>query len=302
MLETNFLGIKFQNPFVLPSGIMSVKAVSLATAVKNGYGGVTSKSISKQARAGHPAPILFGSSHYYINAVGLTNPGLQESVEELKKFKSMSPAPLIANIFAGTLEEFAEVAQGINQAPHDFLEINLSCPNVGKEFGDPFAYSASAVSAITKKVKAISKVPVIIKLSPNAWNIVEIAKAAESSGADALTAVNTMSGMAIDLKKRKPILSNKRGGVSGPALFPVALRCVYDIYSEVKIPIVCTGGITSGKDALAMVMAGATLLGVGSALYYHGNEAIKKIIAEMEQIMQEESIKSLEEIRGAAHY
>ncbi len=301
MLATDFLNIKFSNPFVLPSGIMSVKAVSLCAAVKNGYGGVTTKSISTSARAGHPPPIMWNSPHYHINAVGLTNPGIQESIKELKAFKSLCQAPLIASIFAGTPEEFAQVAEGINQAPIDFLEINISCPNVSQEFGEPFAYSPAAVETITRKVKEKSKAPILVKLSPNAWNITEIAKAAEGAGADGITAVNTMSGMAIDIKTRKPVLSNKRGGVSGPALFPIALRCVYDIYEAVKIPIIGTGGITSGQDALAMVMAGATLLGAGSALYCRGNEAIKKIIKEMEQIMQEQGIKSLEEIRGVAH-
>ena len=181
------------------------------------------------------------------------------------------------------------------------MEINISCPNVSKEFGVPFAYSPTAVETITKKIKNVSKVPVIIKLSPNAWNIVEIAKAAEASGADALTAVNTISGMAIDVSSHHPILHNKQGGISGPALFPIAIKCVYDIYEAVKIPIIGTGGVTTGEDALAMIMAGATLVGVGSAVYYRGAEVFGKITEEMAEIMQKQNIKSLAEIRGTAH-
>jgi len=223
------------------------------------------------------------------------------AVEELKKFKELSAAPLIGSIFAGTPEEFAVVTEKICTAPIDFLEINVSCPNVSKEFGKPFAYSTEAVEIITKKVKEKATVPIIVKLSPNAWNIDEIALAAETAGADAICAINTISGMVIDCRSRKPILHNKQGGVSGPALLPIALKCVYDIYKKVKIPIIGTGGICSGEDALAMIMAGATLLGVGSAVYFRGGEVFGKICEEMKKIMEEEGIKSLEEIRGAAH-
>lgn len=301
MLETNFLNKEFTNPIVLASGIVGVTGASLANAIKNGCGGVTVKSISKEPRTGHPNPTMAGFEHFFINAVGLSNPGIEKGIEELKKFKQLSDAPLIGSIFAGTPEEFGEIAEKICEAPIDFLEVDISCPNVSTEFGDPFAYSIPAVETITQKVKAKATVPISIKLSPNAWNIAEIAKAAESAGADAITAVNTVSGMAINVHAQKPFLSNKQGGVSGPALFPIALKCVYDIYKSVKIPIIGTGGITTGEDALAMIMAGATLLGVGSAVYFRGSNAFQQITQEMATIMQEEKINSLEEIRGIAH-
>lgn len=301
MLTTNFLTKHFNNPLVLASGILGVTAASLNRVIVNGAGGVTTKSISLAPRTGHPNPTMVGMEHYFINAVGLSNPGVADAVEEIKKFKTLSSAPLIGSIFAGTPDEFAITAETISASPIDFLEINISCPNVSKEFGVPFAYSPTAVETITKKVKAKSKVPVIVKLSPNAWNIVEIAKTAEASGADALTAVNTISGMTIDVGSRRPILHNKQGGVSGPALFPIALKCVYDIYEAVKIPIVGTGGVTTGEDALAMIMAGATLVGVGSAVYYRGVEVFGKITEEMKEVMQKQNIKSLTEIRGTAH-
>lgn len=301
MLQTNFLNKTFTNPLVLASGILGLTAASMQRMVQNGAGGVTAKSISLKPRPGHPNPVIISKECYILNAVGLSNPGVTEAAEEFIKFKQLCSAPLIASIFGGTPDEFGELAEKISIAPIDFLELNLSCPNVSHEFGRPFAFSTKAVTVITKKVKEKTKIPVIIKLSPNASNITEIAKAAEAAGADAICAVNTLSGMAIDVKMRQPILHNKQGGVSGPALFPVALKCVYDICSAVKIPIIGTGGVTSGEDALAMIMAGATLVGVGSAVYYRGEDAFKKITGEMEKIMVEEGIKNLEEIRGVAH-
>lgn len=301
MLKTTFLNKQFNNPIILASGILGLTAASMNNAVKNGCGGVTVKSVSKEARLGHPNPTMTGTEHYFINAVGLSNPSVAEGIKEFIKFKEMIDAPLIGSIFAGTPDEFAEVTEIICQSPINFLEVNVSCPNVSKEFGTPFAYNLEAVEAITKRVKEKSTVPVIIKLTPQAWNVAEIAKVAEDAGADAICAGNTISGMAIDIKARKPVLHNKQGGVSGPALFPVALKAVYDIYKTVKIPIIGTGGITTGEDAIAMVMAGASLLGVGSAIYYRGQDAFAKIAEEMKQFMEEEGIGSLDEIRGIAH-
>ena len=224
MLSTSFLGKNFSNPIVLASGILGLTAANLKRAVDNGCGGVTVKSVSKEARTGHPNPTMTSTEHFFINAVGLSNPSVAEGVKEFTKFKQMTDAPLIGSIFAGTPDEFAEVAEMICEAPIDFIEVNVSCPNVSKEFGDPFAYSIQAIETITKKVKARSKVPIIIKLTPQAWNVAVIAKAAENAGADAICAGNTISGMVIDVRAKKPILHNKQGGVSGPALFPIALK------------------------------------------------------------------------------
>lgn len=301
MLNTNFLNKQFANPIVLASGILGVTGAGLANTIKMGAGAVTTKSISLEPRAGHKNPVMMGTEHFFLNAVGLSNPGVVNALPEIAKLRSLTDAPIIGSIFAGTAEEFGVVAEKICQGPIDFLEVDVSCPNVGQEFGRPFAYSIEAIESITKIVKSKATVPVIMKLSPNAWNIAEIAKAAEAAGADALTAVNTVSGMMIDIEARRPVLSNKVGGVSGPALFPIALKCVYDVYEAVKIPIIGTGGITTGRDAIAMIMAGATLLGVGSAVYYNKQNCFTKITAEMEEFMKTENIKNLEEMRGAAH-
>lgn len=301
MLSVSFLGTTFRNPLVLASGILGVTGASMAKVIKDGAGGVTVKSLSLLPRTGHPNPTIIANKDYMLNAVGLSNPGVEEGVKELKHFKELSKAPLIGSIFAGTAKEFGQVGARIGEAPIDFLEVDISCPNVGGEFGDPFAYSAKAIEAITKQVKKHSRVPVIIKLSPNAWNIGELARAAEAAGADALTCVNTVSSLEIDIRVRTPILSNKVGGLSGRALLPIALYCVFQVSQAVKIPIIGTGGVTTGEDVLAMIMAGATLVGVGTAVYHRGLNVFKKIAAEMEAVMREEGIKNLKEIRGAAH-
>lgn len=300
MLATKFLGLNFKNPLVLASGVRGVTAASMRYMVQQGCGGVTLKSASLQSRTGHPNPTMVSSPHFVINAVGLSNPGIAEINKEIALFKQNCSVPLIGSIFAGNIDEFVRAAEMICTANIDILELNLSCPNVASEFGEPFACSAQTVAAITKQIKAKISVPLAVKLSPQAWNIAAIAKAAEDHGADAVTAVNTISGMAIDVKTRHPILQNKTGGVSGPALFPIALRCIYDIYRTVKIPIIGTGGVTTGEDALAMIMAGASLIGIGSAVYYRGAEVFHAIAQEMENFMQQEHIKSLDEIRGIA--
>lgn len=302
MLQTTFCNISFSNPLVLASGILGVTAASMKRMVDLGAGGVTIKSLSETPREGHHNPTMIQTHTYVLNAVGLSNPGMAEGSKEIGAYKRMAVAPIIGSIFAGDVAGFVRAAEAISQTPIDILELDVSCPNVGHEFGEPFAYSAQAIQKITAQVKAVATVPLSIKLSPNAWNIATLAKAAEDAGADAITAVNTAGGMAINIEARRPILHNRHGGVSGPVLFPIALKCVYDIYEAVQIPIIGTGGITTGKDAIEMIMAGATLLGIGSAIAYRGDGVFQEIQNEMTDIMEAEGIASLDEIRGAAHH
>ena len=180
------------------------------------------------------------------------------------------------------------------------IEVDISCPHL--DYGKPYYADAELIAKVTKIVKKnAGKIPVSIKLSPNVYDIKEIAHAAEKAGADAITAINTVTGMVIDITARKPILANKIGGVSGPALKPIAVRCVYEIYETVKIPIIGTGGVTYGKDAVEMIMAGATAVGIGSGVYYRGIGIFKKVCNEMASWMKKNKVKSLEEIRGKAH-
>jgi dihydroorotate dehydrogenase (NAD+) catalytic subunit len=299
MLETAFLNQKLRNPLVLASGVRGVTASSLKRMVEKGCGGVTLKSISLKPRSGHANPTLVANPHFVINAVGLSNPGVDEIATEITSFKKVCRGtPLIGSVYASSVIEFVEAAEKLCETEIDVLELNLSCPNVSSEFGEPFAHSVKLVGAITSKVKAVIDKPLTIKLSPNISNIATIAKAAEDNGADAITAVNTLSGMLINVGARCPVLHNKTGGVSGPALYPVALKCVNDIYRAVKIPIIGTGGVNTGEEALGMIMAGACLVGVGSAVYYRGETVFKEIVKEMDQVMKQYGIKSLDEIRG----
>lgn len=213
--------------------------------------------------------------------------------------------PLIASIFAGTAAEFGEVAATIAQAQPTFIEVNISCPNVHSEFGEPFAANATSAAEVTAHVKAAVAphgIPVIIKLAPNVPSVTQIAHAVLEAGADGLCAINTMPGLLLDLESGQPILANVSGGISGPALKPIALKCVYDLRRTFPhVPIIGTGGVTTGRDALEFITAGATLVGVGSAVYYRGPDAICEIRREMENWLADHAISNLAELRGRAH-
>ncbi|MDO8740291.1 MAG: dihydroorotate dehydrogenase [Candidatus Woesearchaeota archaeon] len=302
MLSTKLCGIKLDNPTILASGILGVTASSLINAANNGAGAVTTKSISLEERKGHSNPVIVTFEGGMINAVGLSSPGIENGIEEVKEFKKRSKTPIIASIFASKTAEFGEAAKRISEAKPDLIEVNISCPNVEAEFGKLFAADAKVAASVTEIVKNSTKIPVFVKLSPNVSNIKEIAKAVEAAGADGITAVNTAGpGMVIDIKTAKPILHNKMGGISGAALRPIAVRCVYDIYETVKIPIIGTGGITNGRDAVEMLMAGATAVGIGSGVYYRGIDVFKKVCSEIEEFMKKEGYKNLKEIIGKAH-
>jgi dihydroorotate dehydrogenase (NAD+) catalytic subunit len=210
--------------------------------------------------------------------------------------------PLIASIYSHTVDEFAHVARRVSDARPGLIEVNISCPNVQAEFGRPFALDARAAAAVTRAVKDATSIPITVKLSPNTPDLALIARAVVEAGADALTAINTLGpGMVIDLESGQPILANRVGGVSGPAIRPIAVRCIYDLARAVDVPIIGTGGVSSGRDALEMVMAGATLVGVGSAVHGRGPEVFGVIRQEMETWMAAHGVRSVDEIRGIAH-
>ncbi|MDK2980780.1 MAG: dihydroorotate dehydrogenase catalytic subunit, partial [Chloroflexota bacterium] len=208
--------------------------------------------------------------------------------------------PLIASIFAPTVEEFGRMAAGVSAAEPDLIEVNISCPNVGDEFGTPFSGSVESASAVTRVVKANTDIPVAIKLSPNVPNIARIALAAQEAGADVLTAINTVPGMLIDPYAGRPVLANKVGGVSGWSIKPIALRCVAEICKAVSVPVIGLGGVSSGLDAAEMIMAGATAVGVGSAVWQRGVEVFNTIADELQAFMAAEGYADLESMRGIA--
>ncbi|MDH4208321.1 MAG: DUF561 domain-containing protein, partial [Anaerolineae bacterium] len=197
---------------------------------------------------------------------------------------------------------FAEVAQRVSEGGPHFIELNISCPNVADEMGQPFASDAVQAAVVTAAVKQVTPIPIIVKLSPNVPDIAAIARSVEQAGADAIAAINSLGpGMIIDIHSGRPILANKVGGVSGPAIRPIAVRCVYDIYRAVSIPIIGMGGVADGRDALEMVMAGATAVGVGTAVRYHGPEVFSAILDDIKKLMAEESGDRVAELRGVAH-
>jgi dihydroorotate dehydrogenase (NAD+) catalytic subunit len=241
--------------------------------------------------------------HGLINAVGLPNPGVEEEAELLASTKArLDPlgVALIASVFADTPQGFAAVARRIAQARPDLIEINVSCPNVTSECGEPYAATPEGVTAVTAAVRDATNLPIIVKLSPAVAQIARIAVACQAAGADAICAVNTMPGMVIDAESGRPVLANFEGGLSGPALKPVAIRAVYTIAREVDIPVIGTGGVLTGTDAVEMLMAGAQAVGVGSALYYRGPEAFASIRSEMETWLSEHGQRDLVSVRGAA--
>ena len=295
-------GVKLENPTVLVSGIL-VTPQELVEAAQNGAGAITTKSVSLEPREGHPQPRIVKFEHGFINSVGLKNPGLEGAKKEIAQILKKTETPLLVSIFANKVADFQALAREIAPLNPHFLELNLSCPNVEEEFGRPFASDAKLSAKVVEVVKKVSKkVPVVPKLSPNVSNIAEIAKACEEAGADAISAINTVGpGMVIDIYKRKPKLGNKKGGVSGPAIKPIAVRCIWEIFEAVKIPIIGGGGVTTGEDAVEMMMAGAQAVGVGSAVYLRGRNVFEKICQEMKDFMKKEGYRSVNKLTGIAH-
>ncbi len=301
-LSVDFLGKKFKNPFVLASGVPGSGNDKLVIFEKAGAGGITIKSVSPKERIQNPPAIISRFDAGLINAVGLPCPPLEKSFEHVSFLKKSVKIPVIASVVGINVKEFVEAALKMEETKADLIELDMSCPHVKESMGVPFAMSASRAEKLVKAVKKEISIPFSAKLSPNAPDILEIAKACEKAGADALTAVNSLGpGMIINTKTAKPVLSNKYGGVTGPALRPVAVRCVHQIFEKVKIPIIGTGGITYGKDAVEMLMAGATLLGVGTAVYTRGNNVFEKLEKELIEEMKMLKFENVAKITGFAH-
>ena len=303
-LAVDFLRIKLKNPLVLASGVLGTSPAVMERCAREGVGAVTSKSAGTEARDGHANPVALAWQGGVINAIGLTNPGCHAElpilIETKKRLKPLG-VPLFASIFAPRLENFGEVARVIAEAEPDLIEVNISCPNVASDFGTPFSATAKSAAEVTREVRRAVKCPISVKLAPNVYNLAEIARAVVAEGVDAITAINTVPGMLIDAYAASPILKNTTGGLSGPAIKPVALRAVWEIYQVVDVPIIGTGGISSGIDAAEMIMAGATLVGVGSALVNDGPAVFGKINAELQDFMRSQGYQDLESMRGLVH-
>ena len=299
-LRTRLAGLELRNPLLLASGIWGESGVSLAGAWEAGAGGVITKSIGGQPRPGYPNPTIEELDRWgFLNAMGLPNPGIAEFPREVEQARARG-ALVIGSVFGHDPAEFAELAGRLADTGVLAIELNLSCPHaegVGAEVGsDP-----GMVQAITREVVRCVRVPVIAKLTPNTHDIAALAVAAELGGASAVSAINTVRAMAIDAKLRRPILSHGLGGLSGPAIKPIGLACVWQIYPKVHIPIVGVGGITTASDALEYLFAGATALQIGTALVYRGVRVFTELPRELSRLMDELAIPSVASAVGAAH-
>ena len=283
------------------SGILGYSAESLNRVAKGGAGAVVTKSIGVESRVGYPNPTVVQAESGLINAMGLPNPGIDLYTEEIKYAKIVLRVPLIVSVFGYSAEEYAAVSKKAVDAGADAVELNVSCPHV-KQTGGEIGQNSRLLAEVVEKVKAEVGKPVIVKLSPNVTDIASLARVAVEAGADALTAVNTLKAMAIDSETMRPILSNIRGGLSGSAVKPIALRCVYDIHEALPdVPVIGCGGIIGWQDAVEFFLAGASAVQVGSAIALEDTEVFQAITKGVEVYLRKKHYGSVKEIVGLAH-
>ena len=304
MVKTNvtLCGLELDNPLIPASGTFGYGYEFAELYDINLLGTFSFKGTTGEARFGNPTPRIADCPSGMINAVGLQNPGVDAVIStELPKLAKCFHKPVMANVCGSAVEEYVMVAEKLAKCEQvGWLEVNISCPNV-KHGGLAFGTDPNAAAEVTRAVKAVAgDKPVIMKLSPNVTDIVAIAKACEAAGADGLSLINTMLGMRIDLNRKKPIIANKMGGFSGSAIFPIALRMVYQVYEAVNIPIIGMGGVSSARDVIEMMLAGATAVGIGAANLVEPF-ICKQIIEELPAVMEQYKIESLSDIVGKAH-
>jgi dihydroorotate dehydrogenase (NAD+) catalytic subunit len=303
-LQTTLCGVRLPNPTVLASGILGLAHEVLVRVAEAGAGAVTTKSISLAPRDGYPNPVVLDWGAGLINAVGLSNPGIEVMVEEIRAAKErLAPlgVPLIASIFADTIYDFGTIARYVSDAVPDLIEVNISCPNVDDRYLRMFAAEPYVAAQVTRRVKQNTDLPVLVKLSPNVTDIVEVAEAVVEAGADGITAVNSLGpGLILDIETCRPLLAHGTGGVSGAALRPIAARCVRDICRAVDVPVVATGGIASGRDAVEMILLGATAVGIGSAVARRGMAVFAQVCQEIESYMARHDYENLAAFRRRA--
>ena len=295
-METTIAGVTWKNPVTTASGTFGSGREYGELIDLNRLGAITVKGVSEEAWKGNPVPRLAETQSGLLNSIGLQNAGAELFIENDIPFLRQYDTKIIVNICGHTLSQYCAVAERFADCDIDMLELNISCPNV-EEGGLSFGTDPHVVERVVKAVRNYVKQPLIVKLSPEVTDITEIARAVVSGGADALSLINTLRGMKIDIHKRKPILANKIGGYSGPGIMPVALRMAYEVCHSVDVPVIGMGGISTFEDALQFIMAGAEAVAVGTA-NFHNPYATVEIIDGIRQYMKENKISSLEEIRG----
>ena len=300
-LKTELCGIELDNPIIPASGTFGFGYEFAELYDINVLGSLSFKGTTLDARFGNPTPRIAECASGMLNAVGLQNPGVDKVIsEELPKLYRVFDKPVMANVSGFSLDEYVETVRRLDtQSDIGWFEINISCPNVHGG-GMSFGTSPEMAETVTRAVRDVTKKPIIIKLSPNVTDIVSIAKACEAGGADGVSLINTLMGMRIDLKRRKPVIANKTGGFSGPAIKPVAVRMIYQVYDAVKIPIVGMGGVATAEDVIELMLAGATAVEVGAENLVNPY-ACRDIILDLPHAMEKYGIKSLSEIIGGAH-
>ncbi len=295
-LEIEFAGVKLKNPVTVASGTFGSGMEYNEFVNLSELGAVTTKGVSSVAWSGNPVPRIAETASGMLNAIGLQNPGIDVFMERDLPFLQEQNANIIVNVCGHSEEEYLDVVEKLSDADVDMLEINISCPNV-REGGMAFGTDKNQAGRITKLIKEKAKQPVIMKLSPNVTDITEIAKAVEAEGADAVSLINTLMGMKIDINRKTFALANKTGGLSGPCIKPIAVRMVYDVAGAVNIPIIGMGGISNASDALEFIMAGASMVSVGTSNFINPN-VTTEIIAGLEEYLQENKIQNIADIVG----
>ena len=297
MLKTNICGVEFQNPLMLAAGILGSNASSMNWILKSGAGGVVSKSFSLNPHPGYVNPTTVGG---IINAIGLSNPGVENFKEELKKIERKNSV-VIASIYGATPDEFSSLVEEVQEFV-DMIELNISCPHAMDGYGASIGQSCDLSHTIVSASKDAADVPIIAKLTPNVTDITEIAKTCEDAGADCLSLINTLGpGMKINIDVAKPVLSNKFGGMSGRAIKPIAVRNVYSVYEAVDIPLIGVGGIYSFEDVVEFIYAGARAVQIGTAIMDEGVEVFGNINKGLKNFMSKKGFSSIDEMVGIAH-
>lgn len=295
--EVSIAGVRFQNPVTTASGTFGSGEEYAEFVDLNRLGAVTTKGVANVPWPGNPTPRVAEVYGGMLNAIGLQNPGIDVFLNRDVPFLKQFDTKIIVNVCGHTTEEYLEVVERLADAPVDLLEINISCPNV-KEGGIAFGQDPRAVEAITRAVKEKAAQPVIMKLSPNVTDIAEMARAAESGGADGLSLINTLTGMKIDIHRKQFVLANRTGGMSGPAIHPIAVRMVWQTAQAVKIPIIGMGGILTAEDAIEMILAGATMVSVGTANFLNPTAAVD-VVEGIERYMERYGVEDIRELIGA---
>ncbi|MGD6805363.1 MAG: dihydroorotate dehydrogenase [Candidatus Bathyarchaeia archaeon] len=298
-LSINLAGLELRNPTMLASGVLGYTAESFERVVKAGAGAVVTKSVGSQPRVGYANPTVVQAESGLINAMGLPNPGIDVFAGEIKETKLTVHAPLIVSVFGYSAEDYASVALKAVEAGADAVELNVSCPHV-KQTGSEIGQNPKLLGEVIQQVKAVINKPLIVKLSPNVADITVLAKAAIEAGADVLTAVNTLKAIAIDTETQLPILNNIKGGLSGAAMKPVALRAVYDIADAFEVPIIGCGGVTNWRDAVEFFLAGASAVQIGTAVA-EDIQVFQSVTKGIENYLRRKHAGSVKDIVGLAH-